>query len=118
MTFGESFAWFCVALLAVYGCAQVVRNVCLWLTRCPRCVTCCRLAIPHQKADLIPLVRCLQSQTVWEEPAVCCHTFVVLPADIDVTDVTLRRIFEEAPMVIPITSEDLTTMVTQWTKEK
>ena len=33
MTWGECLAWFCVILLAVYGCTQGVRRLCLWLTR-------------------------------------------------------------------------------------
>lgn len=117
MTFGESFAWFCVAMLAVYGCAQAVRRLCLWLTRCPRCVECCRVAVPRERAELAPLVRCLQSQAVWEDPVVCRHTLVVLPDGVDMGDEELIRIFEEAPWVIPVTYEDLTAMVRQMIKE-
>ena len=117
MTFGESLAWFCVMLLAVYGCAQGVRRLCLWLTRCPRCVECCRLAIPKGSADLAPLVRCLQSQAVWDEPTTCRHTLVLLPERIDLTDETWMKLFEEAPWVIPVTYEDLTAMVRQLMKE-
>ena len=113
MTFWEGFAWFSVVLLAVYGCTQAVRRLCLWLTRCPRCVECCRLAIPRERAELAPLLRCLQSQAVWEDPAVCRHTLVVLPEGTDTADEELWRIFEEAPWVIPVTYEDLTAMVRQ-----
>lgn len=118
MTFGESLAWFCVMLLAVYGCAQAVRRLCLWLTRCPQCVECCRLAIPRERAELAPLVRCLQSQAVWEDPAVCRHTLVVLPEGLDLEDAELWKIFEEAPWVIPVTYDDLTAMVRQMITER
>ena len=117
MTFWESFAWFCVVLLAVYGCAQVVRRLCLWLTRCPRCVECCRLAIPRERAELAPLLRCLQSQAVWDDPTICRHTLVVLPPDVDLADETLQKLFVEAPAVIPVTCEDLMAMVSQRMKE-
>lgn len=117
MTWGESLAWFCVILLSVYGCAQGIRRLCLWLTRCPRCVECCRLAIPRDRAELAPLVRCLQSQAVWDDPAVCRHTLVVLPEGVDLADKELWKIFEEAPWVIPVTYEDLTAMVRQIVQE-
>ena len=107
------FWWIGVLLLAVYGCAQAVRRLCLWLTRCPRCVACCRLALPQNGAELEPLVRCLQSQAVWDEPATCRYTLVVLPAEIDRTDEEVKRIFEDAPWVIPITYDELTAMVRQ-----
>ena len=113
MSVAESVAWFLVVLLAVYGCAQAVRRLCLWLTRCPRCVACCRLAIPRKRAELAPLVRCLQSQAVWEDTAFSRHTLVVLPTDVDVGDEEIQRIFEEAPWVIPVTYEDLAVMVRQ-----
>lgn len=118
MTVWEGLAWICVLLLALYGCAQAVRRVCLWLTRCPRCAACCRLAIPQRRAELAPLVRCLQSQAVWDDPATCRYTLVVLPQDVDVADEELKRIFEEAPWVIPVTCDDLTAMVRQVMTEK
>lgn len=111
MTALESFAWIGVLLLALYGCTQAVRRLCLWLTRCPRCVQCCRLAIPRRRAELAPLVRCLQSQAVWDEPVTCRYTLVVLPPDVNVADDELKRIFEEAPWVIPVTCDDLNAMV-------
>lgn len=117
MAFWEGFAWLLLMLLAVYGCAQGVRRLCLWLTRCPRCVECCRLAIPQGRADLAPLVRCLQSQAVWEDPYLCRHTLVVLPPDVDLADEQLIRIFEEAPLVIPVTYEDLAALVRQRIQE-
>lgn len=118
MTFWEGFAWFCVILLTVYGCAQAIRRLCLWLTRCPGCVECCRLAIPRRRAELAPLVRCLQSQAVWDEPEICRHTLVVLPDGVDTADEELRKIFEEAPWVIPVTAEDLIAMVRQIVAER
>ena len=114
----EGLAWVFVLLLALYGCTQAVRRLCLWLTRCPRCVQCCRLAIPRQRAELEPLVRCLQSQAVWDEPATCRYTLVVLPPNVDAADKELKRIFDEAPWVIPVTCEDMTAMVRQVIKEK
>ena len=117
MTFWEGFAWFSVVLLAVYGCTQAIRRLCLWLTRCPRCVECCRLAIPRERAELAPLLRCLQCQAMWDDPAVCRHTLVVLPPDVGRTDETLQKLFEEAPAVIPVTCEDLVAMVRQRIKE-
>ena len=118
MTWTESLAWFFVVLLAVYGCAQMVRRLCLWLTRCPRCVECCRLAIPREKAELAPLVRCLQSQAVWDEPDICRHTLVVLPQGTDMSDGDVRRVFEELPSVIPVTCEELTMLVHQMMQER
>ena len=117
MTFWESVASFLVVLLAVYGCTHAVRRLCLWLTRCPRCVECCRLAIPRERAELAPLLRCLQSQAVWDDPAICRHTLVVLPPDVDLADRELQKIFEEAPAVIPVTHTDLIAMVQQRIKE-
>lgn len=118
MTVWEGLAWVLVLFLALYGCAQAVRRLCMWLTRCPRCVACCRLAIPRQRAELEPLVRCLQSQAVWDDPTTCRYTLVVLPPDVDTTDDELKRIFEEAPWVIPVTCDELTAMVRQMMTEK
>ena len=117
MTWGECAAWFCVIFLAVYGCAQGVRRLCLWLTHCPHCVECCRLAIPRDEAELAPLVRCLQSRVVWEDPAFCRYTLVVLPDGVDAADEEWIRIFEESPAVIPITLDDLAAMVQQRMKK-
>lgn len=118
MTWGECLAWFCVILLAVYGCTQGVRRLCLWLTRCPHCVECCRLAVPRGMAELEPLVRCLQSQAVWDDPILCRHTLVVLPDGVDTADEELMRLFEESPAVIPVTYDDLTALVRQILCEK
>lgn len=114
MMIGEVLAWVGILLLAIYGCARVVRRLCLWLMRCPRCVDCCRLAIPRETAQLAPLVRCLQSQAVWDEPATCRYTLLVLPQDTDWADEELHKIFEEAPWVIPVTCDDLPIMVRRW----
>ena len=115
MTVWEGLAWISVLFLALYGCTQAVRRFCLWLTRCPRCVTCCRVAIPREQAELEPLVRCLQSQAVWDEPI---YTLVVLPKDVNAADGQLKRLFEETPWVIPVTCDDLTAMVRQVITEK
>ena len=114
----EGLAWVGVLLLALYGCTQAVRRLCLWLTRCPRCVAWCRVAIPRGRAELEPLVRCLQSQAVWDEPTVCRYTLVVLPQGVDTADEQLKRIFEDTPWVIPVTCEDLTAVVRQVMIEK
>ena len=118
MTVWEGLAWVGVLLLALYGCTQAVRRLCLWLTRCPRCVAWCRVAIPRGRAELEPLVRCLQSQAVWDEPTVCRYTLVVLPQDMNTADEQLKRLFDETPGVIPVTCEDLTAMVRQVMIEK
>lgn len=115
MMFWETMAWICVMLLALYGCAQAVRRLCLWLTRCPRCVECCRLAIPRETAELEPLVRCLQSQAVWDDPMTCRYTLVIVPQDVDKQGIELNRLFEEVPWVIPVTCEELSAMVRQIT---
>ena len=117
MTVWEGLAWIGVLLLALYGCTQAVRQLCLWLTRCPRCVAWCRVAIPRGRAELEPLVRCLQSQAVWDDPLLCRHTLVVLPPDVALADEELRRVFEAAPAVIPVTCEDLVAMVRQRIQE-
>ena len=111
MTFWEELAWFFLLLLAVYGCAQGIRRLCLWLTRCPRCVACCRLAVPRNEADLEPLVRCLQSQAMWEDPVVCRYTLVLLPQGTNLADEALCKTLEDAPWVIPVTDDDLAAMV-------
>ena len=118
MTVWEGLAWIGVLLLALDGCTQAVRRLCLWLTRCPRCVAWCRVAIPRGRAELEPLVRCLQSQAVWDEPTVCRYTLVVLPQGVDTTDEPLKRLFDETSWVIPVTCEDLTAMVRQVMTEK
>lgn len=118
MRFWEVLAWIGLFLLALYGCAQCVRKLCLWWTRCPRCVECCRLAIPRKRAELEPLVRCLQSQAVWDEPMLCRHTILVLPQGTDPMDREIRRIFDETPWVIPVTCEDLMDMVCRMAQEK
>ncbi|MBQ5840799.1 MAG: hypothetical protein IIW40_02470, partial [Clostridia bacterium] len=78
MKLGETIALILALLLALYGCAQLVRRLCLWAVRCPACVTYLRLAIPKKSAELAPLFRCLQAQTVWEERR-CEGTLVLLP---------------------------------------
>jgi hypothetical protein len=81
-------------------------------------VECCRLAIPRRRAELAPLVRCLQSQAVWDEPEICRYTLVVLPEGVDTADEELKKIFAEAPWVIPVTADDLIVMVRQMITER
>ncbi len=78
MEIGETIAYIVTLLLAVYGCAQLLRQLCLWLVRCPRCAACYRLAIPRRAAALEPLLRCLQAKAVWGEGE---ELWLVLPED-------------------------------------
>lgn len=114
-TFGDGIAIVLVIFLAVYGCAQLVRRVCLWLTRCPDCAVCCRIAVPRNGVALAPLVRCLQSQSVWDEAY--RHTLLLIPS----TDEEQRRqlviLRREAPSVIPVTSAQLCAMLLQLAAE-
>ena len=118
---GEAIAAVLVLLLALYGCAQLVRRVCLWLTRCPGCVWCCRVAVPRSRTALAPLLRCLESQAVWDEwgglPAGCRHTLLLLPND-GVEQETLVPLLREAPSVTPVTVEQLAAMLQQVAAEE
>lgn len=107
MHIGEIIAWVAVLLLALYGCAQLIRRLCLWITRCPDCAVCCRLAVPKEKASLAPLLQCLESQAVWDDPSGCRHTFVLLPKGADPLEPQLQAVLEQTPSVIPVTEEQL-----------
>jgi len=113
MRVGEMMAAVLVLLLALYGCAGLIRRVCLWLTRCPGCAYCCRLAVPRHGAAMAPLVRCLQGQSVWDDPTGCWCTLLLLPDSPEETPEELERILREAPAVVPVTAARLMAMLEQ-----
>ncbi len=89
--------------LALYGCVELIRRVCLWAVRCPRAVACYRLAVPQTKTALPPLFRCLQAQAAWADSRTE-RTLVLLPPDAgDMTE----QLAEEYPAVIPVTAQEL-----------
>lgn len=111
MRIGEMVAAVLVLLLALYGCAGLIRRVCLWLTRCPGCAFCCRLAVPRRHTALAPLMRCLQSQAVWDDPTGCGHTLVLLPDETAEDPQEIETILRQAPAVVPVTREQLCEML-------
>ncbi len=78
MEFGEVMAFIVTMLLAIYGCAQLVRRLSLWMTRCPRDVVCYRVVIPRRDMALEPLMHCLQASAVWDESGQCRQTLLLL----------------------------------------
>ena len=106
MSFAEWLAAVIVLLLALYGCAQCIRRLCLWVTRCPRTVTCLRLAIPREHGAIEPLFRCLQAQAAWADVR-AERTLVVLPALGEEQQRMVLRLEEENPAVTVVTAEDL-----------
>ena len=117
MTGGEWIAGVLVALLALYGCAALIRRVGLWFARCPTCAVCCRVAIPNPHTALSPLLRCLQSQSVWEDSFGCRCTLLLLPDHTAETEEELNALFELHPAVIPVTGEQLMAMLDVIAKE-
>lgn len=111
MDVGAVIGWIVLVTLALYGCAAVVRRLCLWFTRCPGCAVCCRLAVPRDRAALAPLVRCLQGQAVWEDPAECRCTLVLLPEDVGESQEEMDKIFSDASGVIPVNREQLSELM-------
>ena len=114
MQIGESLALVLVLLLSLYGCAALIQRLCLWFAGCPGCAVCCRIAIPHKGAELAPLVRCLQSQTIWDEPSRCRCTLLLMPSECDEFE---EKIFCDAPGVIPVTPQQLTMML-EWVAQE
>ena len=106
MTFGEWLAAVAVLLLALYGCAQLIRRLCLWATRCPRSVACYRLAVPQERGAIEPLFRCLQAQTAWAE-ARTERTLVLLPPLGEEQQRMVQRLEHDNPAVTSVTAEDL-----------
>ena len=117
---GEAIALILMLLLALYGCAQLIRRFCLWVTRCPRCAWCCRVAVPRSRTALAPLLRCLESQAVWDDwggiSADCRRTLVLLPDAL--TQEELTPLLREAPSVIPVTASQLHAMLLQLAAEE
>jgi len=118
MDIGNVIGWTILVLLALYGCAQLIRRVCLWVFRCPQCVLCCRLAVPQEGAALAPLAHCLQSQMLWEDAVGCRHTLVLLPEMMEETPQELECIFSECPSVVPTTIEGLQELLQQLTRSE
>ncbi len=111
MNGGEWIAGVLVALLSLYGCAALIRRLCLWFTRCPGCCFCCRLAVPRNQAALAPLLRCLQSQAVWDDPAVCRQTLMLLPEGMTESGEEMEKLLCQAPAVVPVTATQLMEML-------
>lgn len=110
-------AWILLISLAVYGCAQIIRRLCLWATRCHRTAMCCRVAVPKPGTALAPLMRCLQSQTAWDDPVGCRYTLLVLP-DARCSELTeLNGVLPDTPLVLPIVAEDLPQLLNLLTQE-
>lgn len=103
--------WLVLVLLALYGCVALIRRLCLWFVRCPRCAVCCRVAVPRNRAALAPLVRCLQGQMVWDDPTGCRCTLVLLPEEGEESQDEMDKIFREAPGIVPVTREQLTELM-------
>ena len=118
MGVGDKIAAVLVLFLALYGCVGLIRQTCLWLTRCPGCAFCCRLAVPRRHTALAPLVRCLQSQTVWDDSAGCVHTLLLLPEDRQEEAQELEKIWCEAPTVLPVTVAQLSEMLRVLSQEE
>lgn len=103
MGVGEWLAWVLLLLLALYGCAQLIRQLCLWFWRC-KDVDLYRVAVPRQPRAVEPLLRCLQAQAAWQEGA---HTFVLLPDSRKGELAVIRQLAQEMPTVTPVDPEEL-----------
>ena len=62
---------------------------------------------------MAPLVRCLQGQSVWDDPTGCRCTLLLLPDSPEETPEELERILREAPAVVPVTAARLMAMLEQ-----
>ncbi len=109
MSFGEWLAAVLVLLLALYGCAQLMRRLCLWAFRCPRYVTCMRLAVPQCRAAMEPLFRCLQAQAAWADTRTE-RTLVLIPAVNEQQRRMVEKLTRENPSVTVVTAEGLTAL--------
>lgn len=112
MTFGEWLAAVCVLLLALYGCAQLIRRLCLSATRCPRTVTCMRIAVPRERGAIEPLFRCLQAQAAWADIRTE-RTLVVLPRLDEPRQQMVNKLTREHPAVTAMTAEGLAVLVAE-----
>lgn len=111
MGIGESIAAVVVLFLALNGCAGLIRQICLWLTRCPKCAWCFRLVVPRENTALAPLARCLQSRAAWDDPSGCKQTVLLLPNKPAEKPEELELIWNDAPAVIPVTADQLHEML-------
>ena len=117
MGIGEGIAAVAVLVLALNGCAGLIRQICLWLTRCPKCAWCFRLVVPQEHTALAPLARCLQSRAAWDDPSGCKHTLLLLPDDPAESPEEQEKIWNDAPAVIPVTADQLWEMLRVLTQE-
>ena len=101
-----------VLLLSLYGCAQLIRRVCLRIWRCPRGVRCYRLTVPHDGGAIEPLFRCLQAQDAWADVR-AERTLVLLPPLGEVQQRVVDRLIEENPTVVAVTAEELAALVAE-----
>ncbi len=107
----EALTWVGVLLLALYGCANLIRRICLRLTRCDRSVVFYSLAVPPRGMALEPLCRCLQAQTAWKSNS-CTQTLLMLPdATVEETELAARLLSENSS-VVPLTEQELMTFIT------
>lgn len=112
MGMAEWFAWVLLLLLALYGCAQLIRQLCLWFWRC-KDVDLYRIAVPRNAGVTEPLLRALEAQAAWNEGA---HTYVLLPAVSDIDALGIARLLaQQIPSVTPVSAEELYRIVTHWT---
>ena len=107
MGIGEGIAAVAVLLLALNGCAGLIRQVCLWMIRCPRCATCFRVVVPRARTAMAPLARCVQSRAVWDDPHGCSYTLLLLPDQTTEDPEELDRIWRQTPAVLPVTTSQL-----------
>lgn len=113
MGMAEWFAWVLLLLLALYGCAQLIRQLCLWFWRC-KDVDLYRIAVPRKPGVSEPLLRSLEAQAAWNEGA---HTYVLLSdtaSDIDELGIA-RLLAQQIPSVTPVDAEELYRIVTHLT---
>lgn len=116
MGIGEWIAWTGVLLLALYGCACLIRRLCLRVSRCPDTVRMYRVAVPRTGRGLEPLFRCLQAQAAWHEE-LCGHTMVVLPPLTAEERRLADRLIEEHPAIQPVTLAELSALMEAWQED-
>lgn len=106
----EALTWVGILLLALYGCANLIRRICLRLTRCDRSVAFYWLAVPPRGMAMEPLCRCLQAQTAWKGE--CTQTLLMLPEGTSEEAEQAVRLLAENPSVVPLTERELMTFIT------
>lgn len=106
----EMISWVSVLLLALYGCANLIRRICLRATRCDRSVAFYWLAVPPRGMAIEPLCRCLQAQTAWNDK--CVQTILLLPHGSSEDSELATRLLAENPSVIPLTERELIAFIT------